>query len=79
VTEAFLLRRSVPRQTVVYFSHIMKSTIPMRIRMRRFITDRYAYKTDSNYEFELVAFGLIVATALWPIFVVASAFAGTLR
>jgi hypothetical protein len=57
----------------------MKSTTPMRIRVRRFITDRYAYRTDPNYAFELVAFGLVVATAFWPIFVVASAMAGTLK
>jgi hypothetical protein len=57
----------------------MKSTTPMRIRARRFITDRYAYRTDSNYAFELVAFGLVVATAFWPIFVVASAMAGALK
>jgi hypothetical protein len=54
----------------------MKSTTPMGIRVRRFITDRYAYTTDPNYAFELVAFGLVVATAFWPIFVVVSAMAG---
>ena len=51
----------------------------MRIRVSRFITDRYAYRTDPNYAFELVAFGLVVATAFWPIFVLASAMAGTLK
>jgi hypothetical protein len=77
------LRRSVPRQRVVYFSGIMKepmkSTTPMRIRVRRFITDRYAYSTDPNYAFGLVAFGLVVTTACSPIFVVASAMAGALK
>jgi len=48
----------------------MKSTTPMRIRVGRFITDRYAYRTDPNY---------VVATACWPIFVVASAMAGALK
>ncbi len=57
----------------------MKSTTPMRIRVGRFITDRYAYRTDPNYAFELAAFGLVVATACWPIFVVASAMAGALK
>jgi hypothetical protein len=54
----------------------MKSTTPIRTRARRFITDRYAYSTDPNYAFDLVAFGLVVATAFWPIFVVASVMAG---
>ena len=75
------MRRSVPQHTVVYFSDIMKGTVksttPIRIRMRRFIIDRYAYRTEPNYLLELVAFGLIVATAFSPIFVVASAMAGT--
>lgn len=57
----------------------MKNTTPARIRVRRFITDRYAYRVQPNYLFELIAFGIIVLTALWPIFVLASAMAGTLR
>jgi hypothetical protein len=57
----------------------MKSTTPMRIRVRRFITDRYAYRTDPNYAFELVAFGRIVVTAFWPIVVVAGTVAGALK
>ena len=57
----------------------MKSTTPTRIRVRRFITDRYAYRAQPNYSSELVAFGIIVLTAVWPIFVLASAMAGTVR
>jgi hypothetical protein len=57
----------------------MKSTTPTRIRVRRFITDRYAYRAQPNYLSELVAFGTIVLTAFWPIFVLARAMAGTLR
>lgn len=57
----------------------MKSTTPTRIRVRRFITDRYAYRTQPNYLPELVVFGIIVLTAAWPVFVLASAMAGTLR
>jgi hypothetical protein len=57
----------------------MKKTTPTRIRVRRFITDRYAYRTRPNYLTELVAFGIIVLTATWPIFVLASAIAGTLK
>jgi hypothetical protein len=57
----------------------MKSTTPTRIRVRRFITDRYAYRAQPNYLSELVAFGIIVLTALWPIFVLVGAMAGTLK
>ncbi len=57
----------------------MKNTTPARIRVRRFITDRYAYRTQPNYLSELVVFGIIVVTAFWPIFVLASAMAGTVR
>jgi hypothetical protein len=57
----------------------MKSTTPTRIRVRRFITDRYAYRTQPNYISELVVFGIIVLSAAWPVFVLAGAMAGTLR
>jgi hypothetical protein len=57
----------------------MKKTTPTRIRVRRFITDRYAYRTQPNYLSELLVFGIIVLTATWPIFVLASAMAGTLK
>jgi hypothetical protein len=57
----------------------MKSTTPTRIRIRRFITDRYAYRTKPDYLPELVAFGIIVLIALGPLFFLASAFAGTLK
>jgi hypothetical protein len=57
----------------------MKSTTPRRIRVRRFITDRYAYRAQPNYLSELVAFGIIVLAAFWPILVLASTMAGTLR
>jgi hypothetical protein len=60
-------------------SDAMKSTTPTRIRIRRFITDRYAYRTKPEYLPELVAFGIIVLIALGPLFFLASAFAGTLK
>jgi hypothetical protein len=36
----------------------------MRIRARRFLTDRYAYRERPDYLIELVAFGIIVITAI---------------
>ena len=60
-------------------SDAMKSTTPMRIRIRRFITDRYAYRAQPDFLPELIAFGIIVLIALGPLFYLASAFAGTLK
>ena len=57
----------------------MKSTTSMGARVSRFLTDRYAYRTQPNYLFELVAFGIIVVTAIWPIFLLANAMAATLQ
>jgi hypothetical protein len=42
----------------------MKPTTPMRIRTSRFFTDRYAYRERPDYLIELVAFGVIVITAI---------------
>ena len=55
----------------------MKSTTSTRIRVRRFITDRYAYRAQPDYLSELIAFGVIVLTVFWSMFVLASAMAGT--
>ena len=86
VTIVLLLECGGCIQTIVHFSDIyersaefMKDTTPTRIRIRRFITDRYAYRTQPNFLSELVAFGIIVATAAWPIFMLTSAVVGTLK
>jgi hypothetical protein len=42
----------------------MKPTTPMRIRASRFLSDRYAYRERPDYLIELVAFGIIVITAI---------------
>jgi hypothetical protein len=42
----------------------MKPTASMRIRASRFLTDRYAYRERPDYLIELVAFGIIVITAI---------------
>jgi hypothetical protein len=42
----------------------MKPTKSMRIRASRFLTDRYAYRERPDYLIELVAFGIIVITAV---------------
>jgi hypothetical protein len=57
----------------------MKNRTPTPIRVRRFITDRYAYRARPDYSSELITFGVIVLTFFWSMFVLASAMAGTLR
>ena len=57
----------------------MKSTTPTRIRIRRFITDRYAYRTKPDFLPELIAFGVVLVVVSWPLILLANAFAGTLR
>jgi len=54
----------------------MNETTPRQIRLRRFITDRYAYRAQPDYLSELITFGIIVLTAFWSMFVLASAMAG---
>jgi hypothetical protein len=58
---------------------MMKETTPMRIRIRRFITDRHAYRAKPDYLPELIAFGIVVVLVSWPVFLLVSAFAGTLK
>jgi len=57
----------------------MKNTTPTPIRIRRFITDRYAYRARPDYLSELITFGVLVLTVFWSMFVLASAMAGTLK
>ncbi len=57
----------------------MKNTTPRRMRVRRFITDRYAYRSQPDYSSELSTFGVIVFSVFWSMFVLASAMAGTLK
>jgi hypothetical protein len=57
----------------------METTNSMRVRAARFLTDRYAYRTQPNYSSELVAFGLVVLIAVWPMFLLAGVMTLTLR
>jgi hypothetical protein len=53
----------------------MKNTTPFRMRLSRFISNRYAYRTQPNYLFDLVAFALLVLTAIMPFYALAHAMA----
>ncbi|MGH7981634.1 MAG: hypothetical protein ACREFF_00645 [Candidatus Udaeobacter sp.] len=53
----------------------METTNSIRIRASRFFTDRYAYRAQPNYLSELIAFGIIVFIAVWPMVLLANAMA----
>ena len=50
-------------------------TNSMRVRASRFFSDRYAYRAQPDYLSELIAFGVIVLIAVWPIVLLANAMA----
>ena len=59
--------------TMVMFRAInMKDTNYIRLRFARFLSDRYAYRTQPSYGSELVVFGVIVFTAIRPILLLAT-------
>ena len=49
----------------------------IRIRVRRFVTDRYAYRAQPDYLAEFIAFAVIVITAFWPVLALISGMALT--
>jgi hypothetical protein len=51
----------------------------MRFRASRFFSDRYAYRAQPGYLTELVAFGMMVFIAVWPLVLLANAIAGSMR
>jgi hypothetical protein len=57
----------------------MKQTTPMRIKIRRFITDRIAYRAKPDFLPELIAFAVVLVVVGWPLLLLAHAFAGTLK
>ncbi len=57
----------------------MKITSSLHVRASRFFSDRYAYRDQSNYLSEFVAFGVIAAIVIWPILLLADAMAMTFK
>ena len=57
----------------------METTNSLRIRASRFFTDRYAYRAQPSFLSELVAFGVIVFVAVWPIILLANTMAVSVR
>jgi hypothetical protein len=64
---------------IVYIDTNMKTTNSIRVRASHFFSDRYAYRARPGYLSELVAFGLIVFTAIWPVILLANAMAAAPR
>jgi hypothetical protein len=60
---------------VVYVDMNTETTNSTLVRVSRFFSDRYAYRTQPGYLSELAAFGMIVFIAVWPIILVAHAMA----
>jgi hypothetical protein len=57
----------------------METTNSLRVRASRFFSDRYAYRAHPDYASELVAFGVIVFIAAWPIILLTNAMAAVPR
>jgi hypothetical protein len=53
----------------------MKTMTFKRPRASHFFSDRYAYRERPNFLPELVGFGIIVVTAIWPLLILAHAMA----
>jgi hypothetical protein len=51
----------------------MKTMMPIRVRVSRFLDERYAQREQPHYFAELAVFGLIVIIAVWPILSLAAA------
>lgn len=51
----------------------MKNTMPLRVRISRFLEERHVYRARPHFLPELALFGLIVILAVWPMFSLAAA------
>jgi len=47
--------------------------MPMRLRILRFLEERYVHRAQPHYFPELALFGIILILAAWPMFLVAAA------
>jgi hypothetical protein len=79
VTAALLLQINAGPQTVSIVDMNTETTNSMLVRVSRFFSDRYAYRTQPGYLTELAAFGTIIFVAVWPIILAAHTLAVTSR
>jgi len=75
VTAALPLRVNAETQRLSIVDMNMETPNSTLVRVSRFFSDPYAYRTQPGYLSELVGFGLIVFIAVWPIILVAHAMA----
>ena len=75
MTAALLLRVNAETGWLSIVDMNMETANSLPVRVSRFFSDRYAYRTQPEYLSELVAFGMIVFIAVWPIILVAHAMA----
>ena len=75
MTAALLLRVNAETGWLSIVDMNMETANSLPVRVSRFFSDRYAYRTQPGYVSELVAFGMIVFIAVWPIILVAQAMA----
>ena len=75
VTAALLLRINAGLERLSIVDMNTETTNSMLVRVSRFFSDRYAYRTQPGYLSELAAFGTIVFIAVWPIILVVHALA----
>jgi len=75
VTAALLLRVNAETEWLSIVDMNMETANSLPVRVSRFFSVRYAYRTQPEYLSELVAFGMIVFIAVWPIILVAHAMA----
>jgi hypothetical protein len=75
VTAALLLRVNAETEWLSIIDMNMETANSLPVRVSRFFSDRYAYRTQPEYLSELVALGMIVFIAAWPIILVAHAMA----
>jgi hypothetical protein len=63
-----------PKQNNIHrrYDH-MKTTMPMRVRISRFLEERYVHRAQPHFFPELALFGLTVIIAVWPMISLASA------
>jgi hypothetical protein len=63
-----------PRQNNIHRRYDqMKTTMPMRVRISRFLEERYVHRAQPHFFPELALFGLTVIIAVWPMISLASA------
>ena len=53
----------------------MDPTTPLRVRVARFLSERYVHRERPNYIPELIVLGLVIIAAAWPMLSLAAAMA----